>query len=165
ILNLYKNSLDSHGKSSFDAIITDINMDLLNGDEASSEIRIIEEANNVEFYNKIPIIAITGDGSQESVHNYFKNGINDYFVKGKNFQILIKILANNFINIDIDKDYMDNSVNNLKVPEININSNNIFNTNFISNFSNEEKIKILNLFIDDSKQIISKIKKYNSIGN
>lgn len=165
VLNLYKNSLDNFGKSSFNAIITDINMDLLNGDEASSEIRKIEEANNIEFDKKIPIIALTGDGSADAVSGYFKNGMNDYFVKGKNFEILIKILANNFIDIDSDKDYIDRGVNNFQSPEISINSNNVFNSNFISNFSEEEKNKILNLFIDDSKQIISKIKKYNAIGN
>ena len=81
IITLYKESLDNLGKSSFDAIITDINMPPFDGDDASIEIRKIERQNAIPFNEKIPIIALSGDSSPEAIYGYFKAEMNDYFVK------------------------------------------------------------------------------------
>jgi CheY-like chemotaxis protein len=96
INTLYKESLDKKGKSSFDAIITDINMPPFDGDDAAVEIRGIEHKNALAFQDRIPIIALSGDSSPSAIFGYLKVEMNDYFVKGKNFENLIKILANFF---------------------------------------------------------------------
>ena len=108
LLECYKKSLDSEGKSSFDIILTDISMPPFNGDKVAKEIRKIELQNNKnnlqnnedynenlpqkEFY-KIPIIAITGESGKENFLHFFDCEINDYFIKGSDTEILIKIIA------------------------------------------------------------------------
>jgi CheY-like chemotaxis protein len=163
IITLYKESLDNHGKSSFDAIITDINMPPFDGDEAVLEIRSIERKNAIPFNDKIPIIALSGDSSPSTIYGYFKAEINDYFVKGNNFENLIKIFANFF-----SKDFMADDLNiveNTRISSKNDSINLILNNQFIKNFNKEERIKIIDLYIEDSAGIISKIKKYFGSGN
>lgn len=109
LLECYKKSLDSEGKSSFDIILTDISMPPFNGDEVAKEIRKIEFQNNKnnlqnedsissedlsqkQLY-KIPIIAITGESGKENFLHFFDCEINDYFIKGSDTEILIKIIA------------------------------------------------------------------------
>ena len=163
IITLYKESLDNLGKSSFDAIITDINMPPFDGDDASIEIRKIERENAIPFNEKIPIIALSGDGSPDALYGYFKAEMNDYFVKGNNFENLIKIFANFFIKDVVSKEGdIDENIDNLNEVESN---NSILSNDFIKNFNNEERAKIIDLFIEDSAQIILKIKKYHEVGN
>jgi signal transduction histidine kinase/CheY-like chemotaxis protein len=107
LVEIYKNNLNS--ESSFDMIITDINMPPFNGDEASIEIRKIEydfqiarlsNQGNKALEDKsphlqsIPIIALTGDGNKESIHHFFDCGMDDYFIKGSDANLLLKIIAN-----------------------------------------------------------------------
>ena len=94
LLEIYKKSLDANGKSSFDMIITDINMPPYNGDVAAKEIRSIELNNHLQYKNIIPIIAVSGDGQKEDIRHFFASGITDYFIKGTDPELLIKIVAN-----------------------------------------------------------------------
>ena len=158
IITLYKESLDNLGKSSFDAIITDINMPPFDGDEAVVEIRSIERKNAIPFNEKIPIIALSGDSSPSTIYGYFKAEINDYFVKGNNFENLIKIFAIFFAKDVIIEDA--NIVENSRSSSKNESNSLILNYEFLKNFNNEERAKIIDLFIEDSSAIILKIKKY-----
>lgn len=90
----YRASLDNCQKSSFDVIIADVNMPILGGDEASMQIRKIEFDNSVSFCDEIPIIALSSDGSRESIQNFFRCGVTDFFIKGNDPEILVKIIAN-----------------------------------------------------------------------
>ena len=110
LLELYQKSLENNDekntKSKFDLIITDINMPPHNGDEAAKEIRKIEakrievggiengRIENEEIERRIPIIALSGDGKQKDIHNFFASGMNDYFIKGSDPELLVKIVAN-----------------------------------------------------------------------
>ena len=96
MLTKYVASLNDSKKSSFDAIIADINMPILNGDEATIQIRKIELDNKVSFHDEVAIIALSGDNSKENIENFFRCGITDFFAKGSDPEILIKILANCF---------------------------------------------------------------------
>lgn len=105
LLECYKKSLDFEKKSSFDIILTDISMPPFNGDEVTKEIRKIELQNNKNnsqnnedsssenLSHKIPIIAITGESGKENFLHFFDCEINDYFIKGSDTEILIKIIA------------------------------------------------------------------------
>jgi CheY-like chemotaxis protein len=163
IITLYKESLDNIGKSSFDAIITDINMPPFDGDDASIEIRKIERKNAIPFNEKIPIIALSGDSSPDAIYGYFKAEMNDYFVKGNNFENLIKIFANFFSkDVVLEEVNVDENISNLNEKE---SSNSVLDSDFIKNFNNEERAKIIDLFIEDSSEIIIKIKKYHDVRN
>jgi len=156
VSTLYKESLDKVGKSSFDAIITDINMPPFDGDDATVEIRGIEHKNAISFYDKIPIIALSGDSSPSAILGYFKVEMNDYFIKGNNFENLIKILANFFIEDVVFEDFK--SFKGVKISDENQGANSVLSDNFINNFNSEERSRIIGLFIEDGNQIISKIK-------
>lgn len=164
VINLYNKSIDEKGCSSFDAIITDINMNYVSGEDASLEIRKIEEKNKIYYGNRIPIIALSGDGSNEMIVSFFRAGIDDYFIKGNNFDNLIKIIANFFIKID-PSIYAESIDLDQHSEKQNSNEELVFNANFINNFSFEEKNKIIELFIEDSQEIIGKIKKHTEEGN
>lgn len=75
--------------NSFDLIITDINMSSYNGDEAAKTIRTTNQ--------HIPIIALSGDGEKKDIYHFFACGMTDYFIKGSNPELLIKIVANYLI--------------------------------------------------------------------
>ena len=156
IITLYKESLDNFGKSSFDAIITDINMPPFDGDDAAVEIRAIERKNAIPFNNKIPIIALSGDSAPSSIYGYFKVEISDYFIKGNNFENLIKIIANFFVEDVVFEDLK--SLEGIKIINDNEPTNSVLGDDFIKNFNSEERSRIIGLFIEDGDQIISKIK-------
>ena len=156
ISTLYKESLDKQGKSSFDAIVTDINMPPFDGDDAAVEIRGIEHKNALAFQDRIPIIALSGDSSPSAIFGYFKVEMNDYFVKGKNFENLIKILANFFIEDVVCEDFKSLEGANISNESELLNS--VLSDDFIKNFDSEERSRIIGLFIEDGNQIISKIK-------
>ena len=156
VSTLYKESLDKLGRSSFNAIITDINMPPFDGDDATVEIRGIENKNATSFYDKIPIIALSGDSSPSAILGYFKVEMNDYFIKGNNFENLIKILANFFIDDLVFEGFK--SIEGVKFSHENQGVNPVLSDNFLNNFNGEERSRIIGLFIEDGNQIISKIK-------
>ena len=156
VSTLYKESLDKLGRSSFNAIITDINMPPFDGDDAAVEIRGIEHKNAISFYDKIPIIALSGDSSPNAILGYFKVEMNDYFIKGNNFENLIKILANFFIEDVVFEGFK--SFEGVKISHENQGANPVLSDNFLNNFNGEERSRIIGLFIEDGNQIISKIK-------
>ena len=156
VSTLYKESLDKLGRSSFNAIITDINMPPFDGDDAAVEIRGIENKNATSFYDKIPIIALSGDSSPSAILGYFKVEMNDYFIKGNNFENLIKILANFFIDDLVFEGFK--SIEGVKFSHENQGVNPVLSDNFLNNFNGEERSRIIGLFIEDGNQIISKIK-------
>ena len=156
VSTLYKESLDKLGRSSFNAIITDINMPPFDGDDATVEIRGIENKNATSFYDKIPIIALSGDSSPSAILGYFKVEMNDYFIKGNNFENLIKILANFFIDDLVFEGFK--SIEGAKTSNENQEANSVLSDNFLNNFNGEERSRIIGLFIEDGNQIISKIK-------
>ena len=156
VSTLYKESLDKLGRSSFNAIITDINMPPFDGDDATVEIRGIENKNATSFYDKIPIIALSGDSSPSAILGYFKVEMNDYFIKGNNFENLIKILANFFIDDLVFEGFK--SIEGVKFSHENQGVNPVLSDNFLNNFNGEERSRIIGLFIEDCNQIISKIK-------
>ena len=107
LLNIFKEDLESQvksnkHKSSFNLILTDINMPYIVGNKAAQEIRKIEEKLNIKSYNQVPIIVTTGnivnadsyyyESESENIFNRFETGVNDYFLKGNDPNSLIKLL-------------------------------------------------------------------------
>lgn len=73
-----------------DIVITDINMPNISGDELAAEIRKVEKK-----YSKLhlPIIATTGEESDESIHSFLQKGMDDFIVKGSDLDYMTQILA------------------------------------------------------------------------
>ncbi|NBV07104.1 MAG: response regulator [Proteobacteria bacterium] len=71
-----------------DLIITDIDMPIMNGDEASRLVREYEKQQNLK---PIPIIAVTGN--EENLLSFYKSGINDCFLKGDDYKKMEKVIG------------------------------------------------------------------------
>jgi CheY-like chemotaxis protein/HPt (histidine-containing phosphotransfer) domain-containing protein len=135
--------------SKFSIIITDINMPIISGDEATLKVREIEDSNFTKYQNRIPIIALSGDGENKDIAKYLQSQMTDYFIKGNDPNLLIKIIANyikddearkesvcedDMNNADIKNDIIkNNSDNNLYNQSSNTNSNTNNNTNNTNN--------------------------------
>lgn len=70
----------------YDLVITDVNMPIINGDEAIKSIRNFKDNNR-----RIPIIIYSGDGEKENIHKFLKSGVSDFFVKGDDVNHLIDL--------------------------------------------------------------------------
>ncbi len=153
LLEIYQESLDSNGNSDFDIIVTDINMPPYNGDEAAQAIRKIEASYDTSPQDEMPIIALSGNGEKEDIYHYFNCQMTDYFIKGQNPELLLKIMANYLArkNDDPSNDYLSEFK--------------IFNQNALDYFNKEDREKLLNLFLKDSFDTISKIKEKEKTGD
>jgi two-component system CAI-1 autoinducer sensor kinase/phosphatase CqsS len=161
LLEIYKNSLDEEGKSNFDMIITDIHMPPYDGDEAAKEIRVIELGNNLKYKNIIPIIAISGDGRKEDIYHFFNSGITDYFIKGSDSELLLKVVASYLIRKDnkIIESQIENKQSASKLDEIIYEKiiHQILDLNKISFFGQEDQKTIMELFVKEGNKIIALI--------
>ncbi len=98
LLAKYQENIKDDSAKKYDIILTDINMQKLNGDLATIKIREFESKNNIE--NTIPIIAYSGDGDIKDIYKFLRAGMDDYFIKGND----IKNLIDNIVFWIIDRD-------------------------------------------------------------
>ena len=73
----------------FDLILMDINMPVLDGVDATKQIRASSQKNS-----NIPIIALTANAMREDVEHYKKIGMNEHLPKPMDSNLLLKILSN-----------------------------------------------------------------------
>jgi CheY-like chemotaxis protein/signal transduction histidine kinase/HPt (histidine-containing phosphotransfer) domain-containing protein len=154
MLDIYKNSLDKEGVSSFDAIITDIVMPPYNGDDCSQEIRAIESSFKISYHDEIPIIAMSGNGSRADVFHYFNCKITDYYIKGSKPDLLIKIIATYLVKKPI-------RINNINYHQvIKSQTTEIANLNkkvLGEHFDKDIQMRIFEMFIKDIDNFLEKI--------
>ena len=81
-----KQVLDLLQDQSFDIILMDINMPVMDGMECSRNIRALLDP----VKSQIPIIAITGNAQNYSIDEFKEAGINDYLPKPLNFDNLVE---------------------------------------------------------------------------
>ncbi len=74
-----KMAVDMYSKNKYDLILMDIQMPVLDGIEATKEIRKIEKENNVS--DKIKIVAITANAMKEVKNKCLSAGMDDYITK------------------------------------------------------------------------------------
>lgn len=73
----------------YDFILMDVQMPLLNGYEATKEIRKLEKGKNIH----IPIIAMTANAFEEDRQNAFAAGMDEHLAKPIQVQKLLKIIS------------------------------------------------------------------------
>ena len=78
----------------FDVVLMDINMPVMNGRDATSQFREIEEVNEYT-----PVIALTANVLQDDVDSYYKAGMDDYLAKPFTLEKLSLALSK-WLNID-----------------------------------------------------------------
>lgn len=83
-----KELIDAVEKEYYDIILLDINMPIMNGIEAVTELRKFSDAKK----SAIPVIAITGNAANHSV-DYLKSvGFTEYLQKPLNFDHLVELV-------------------------------------------------------------------------
>ncbi len=91
-----KEAIDILQKDSFDAILMDCQMPIMDGFEATSKIRSMELDENKIFTktneNHIPIIAMTANTSEDDMQKCFSVGMDDYVSKPIDKNILFSII-------------------------------------------------------------------------
>jgi len=151
LLEIYQKSLDANGRSNFDVVITDVNMDPYDGDDAAKEIRAIETSHRISHHDEIPIIALSGDGDKEDIHHFFECQMTDYFIKGNKPELLLKIVAN-YLTKKIERQENEDAIN----------GDELFNLNkkaLGEHFSEEDQATILDLFVKDTDGLMERIIK------
>ena len=83
-----KELLESVEKDTFDVILLDINMPIMNGIEAVTELRKHADINK----KNIPVIAITGNAANHSVEYLKSVGFSEYLQKPLNFDHLVELV-------------------------------------------------------------------------
>ncbi len=78
--------LDKLKEESFDLILMDINMPVMDGIECTKRVRALAD----ESKNNIPIVAITGNARNYTMEEFLSNGINDFIPKPLNFDQLVE---------------------------------------------------------------------------
>ena len=73
-------------KESFDIILMDINMPVMDGMACARAIRALDDTTK----SAIPIVAITGNAQNYSMEEFNEAGINDYLPKPLNFDQLVE---------------------------------------------------------------------------
>lgn len=72
----------------FDIILMDINMPVMDGMECAREIRTLQDQQKAN----IPIVAITGNAKNYSMDDFKEAGINEYLQKPLNFDALVNVV-------------------------------------------------------------------------
>ena len=107
-------ALEEYKKNTYDLVLTDINMPIMDGIKLLKELRVYQKQNNLKH---IPIIAITANAIKGDKEKYLSLGMDDYLSKPINLNELKNILdkfldTNTNFSIDINK-----IVNNLGISE------------------------------------------------
>lgn len=80
--------LDAIAKESYDIILMDINMPVMDGIECTEKIRSLADP----VKSQIPIVAITGNARNLSLEEYREIGINELLQKPLNFDQLVNMV-------------------------------------------------------------------------
>ncbi|MEQ8417632.1 MAG: response regulator [Imperialibacter sp.] len=78
--------LQKLNEESFDLILMDINMPVMDGIECTKKVRNLSD----EAKKNIPIVAITGNARNYTMEEFISNGINDFIPKPLNFDQLVE---------------------------------------------------------------------------
>lgn len=93
----FRKSVQSEGSSTFDLVLMDVSMPVMNGYEATRAIREIELgvlAGGGEPAERVPVIALTGLGSAEARMEGFASGMDLFFTKPVSVSRMRTLLEN-----------------------------------------------------------------------
>uniref|UniRef100_UPI000F545ACB ATP-binding response regulator n=1 Tax=Okeania hirsuta TaxID=1458930 RepID=UPI000F545ACB len=94
-----KIALEMVSSNTYDLILMDLNMPVMDGLTAAEEIRK-KEGN---YYSQLPIIALTADVSENVKENIQQSGMNDYLTKPFDPEDLFKSLSSYFRGVSNEK--------------------------------------------------------------
>lgn len=94
----FRKSVQGEGSSTFDLVLMDVSMPVMNGYEATRAIREIEagvlEGRSGESAERVPVVALTGLGSAEARIEGFASGMDLFFTKPVSVSRIRTLLEN-----------------------------------------------------------------------
>ena len=81
-------ALELYGKEAFDLILMDIQMPVMDGEQATLKIRFLEEKSKTH----IPIIALTANAMKGDEERYLNLGMDSYVAKPIEKDLLLKTI-------------------------------------------------------------------------
>ncbi len=85
-------ALDKFKSETFDLIIMDLQMPIMDGYTATSEIRAYEKSKGVNDEDRIKIVALTANTQNEDKQRCFDAGMDDYIAKPFSHEELLRVL-------------------------------------------------------------------------
>lgn len=140
----------------FDVIISDIKMPIIDGCNAARQIRDYEIKE--KLYYKTPIIAYSGDKNKEIVHRTLRSGICDYYVKGDDNKILIKMIAF-WVGFCGNNEHKSKLKSKRKAEILEIENRIRIAADKNQNFS----VELIEIFNRDAQRLISEITEANNV--
>ena len=140
-----KEALEKIQNNKYDLVLMDIQMPIMNGIEAIIAMREYQSEKNI---NKIPAIALSGDGSKEDIHKFLNAGFNDYFVKGGDYNQLL-----NLIELWIAEDCRDIITGDCMTKQAEPRKT------ISSKLSDEMLIEFAPIFLNEANDLLQKIKQ------
>jgi len=151
-------AVDMFAADSFDAILMDISMPIMDGIEATKCIRKLEIT---EAKGHVPIIAMTANAMQGDRERYIATGMDDYISKPINkdelYQVISKHLnlnhKQNSDSVDIEYDLIEKH-NQMRGDSFDI-------TNIAEKLGNDEELiqEVIDIFLEDYPEDITMLKQ------
>ncbi len=157
IENNGQQAFDAYREDQFDLIFMDIQMPIMDGNEATKSIRAWEAEKSI---SPTTIIALTANAMEGDRESFLKVGMDDYiskpFVEEQLIQVLRQWLeSNSFIETDLP----------VKKPEENIKTHSGIDHQILNKFKNrfqgkrvKKFVKIVQIYLDSSQNAVKEIK-------
>ncbi len=151
-----KNGLEAvqkHKDNQYDLILMDCQMPVMDGLEATRQIRQNEKAFKIVY---VPIIAMTGNAFESDQKKCFEAGMDDFISKPVEPDILSqKIRSNLTDNLSYTKeDYPEKSEDEAELPDMCFNKDKLFDR-----FGGDEELieVVLDAFFEEAPELLAKI--------
>ncbi len=157
-----KDALEKLSLHDFDLVLMDIQMPLMDGYEATRQIRNVNS--NVRNHN-IPVIALTASVIRSDLEKCRQAGMNDYVIKPFKPNQLISVIGK-LTGKEIR--YKSKSLSTHEKHTSIISSNGVINLTYLKNFCEGDKLKMnkyIGIFLDTAPALIINLEKALSENN
>lgn len=150
-------AVHAYNNSNYDIILMDCQMPVLDGYEATKEIRNIEKSKGIMEGNDfhVPIIAITAHAMEGEAEKCINAGMDDYLSKPVNYEALLEKISK-YIKCLPETDYIELQ-HDVEIEKI------LSEIKDKLDFTKEEALEILNEFLESLPELLTRL--YSEIEN
>jgi PAS domain S-box-containing protein len=154
-----QDAFNARKTDSFDLILMDCQMPVMDGFEATRQIRLFENETGIE---NIKIIALTANAMQGDRENCLNAGMNDYLAKPYTIKILFNVLSQWLEETKGNIEVLDAATEDLQISAGIINSIKYKETRELMG---ENMGVIINAFVESGENNIAEMKKQLKVSN
>jgi len=109
-------AVDAYMQINYDLVLMDVNMPVMDGLEATNQIRAFEQSSLQRKFRRTPIIALTANIMVGDKEHFVKAGMDDCLIKPLDKQILLRIIGK-WCGIAIPVSYSVNSIDHFDADD------------------------------------------------